>query len=277
MNMQKLLADHKTYIFRLLPKVSVVFFLFLIASPSMSQDACRDYTEWLKTHSTEASPNVEYRKELIRRGMSADQADAQIEALWKSILHCPEGSALSFDRVYRWEKLPFTTEPNAFLVEMVRDLKPGSALDVAMGQGRNSIYLAGKGWDVTGFDVSSEGLAIARKGAEQAGVKINIVQQGWADFDFGSEKWDLILLTYAWVPANDPSLVKRLYDSLRPGGLVVYESALFDAGTPVGVHPQELLRAFQNDLRILRYEETTAISDWDNRKKEPIVRVLARK
>jgi len=156
MNMQKLLADHKTYIFRLLPKVSVVFFLFLIASPSMSQDACRDYTEWLKTHSTEASPNVEYRKELIRRGMSADQADAQIEALWKSILHCPEGSALSFDRVYRWEKLPFTTEPNAFLVEMVRDLKPGSALDVAMGQGRNSIYLAGKGWDVTGFDVSSE-------------------------------------------------------------------------------------------------------------------------
>jgi hypothetical protein len=45
----------------------------------------------------------------------------------------------------------------------------------------------------------------------------------------------------------------------------------------VGVHPQELLRAFQNDLRILRYEETTAISDWDNRKKEQIVRMLARK
>ena len=150
---------------------------------------CRDYTEWLRAHPTDkADPNVEYRKELIRRGMSADQADAQIEALWKSILHCPEGSALSFDRVYRWEKLPFTTEPNAFLVEMVRELKPGRALDVAMGQGRNSIYLAGKGWDVTGFDVSSEGLAIARKGAEQAGVKINIVQQGWADFDFGSEK-----------------------------------------------------------------------------------------
>jgi SAM-dependent methyltransferase len=278
MHGQRVLMDYKTHILRLLSKASVLLSLFLIAFPAMGQDVCRDYTEWLRAHPADkADPNGGYRKELIRRGMSADQADAQLLAIWKSIVYCPEGSALSFDRVYRWEKLPFTTKPNAFLVEMVRDLKPGHALDVAMGQGRNSIYLAEKGWDVTGFDVSSEGLALARKGAGQAGVKIKIVQQGWADFDFGSKKWDLIVLTYAWVPVNDRSFIKRLCSSLRLGGLVIHESALFDAGSPAGIHPQELLKDFQNDLRILRYEETTAISDWDNRKKEPIVRMLARK
>ena len=116
--------------------------------------------------------------------MIADQVDAQLLALWKSMVHCPEGSALGFDRVYRWEKLPLTTEPNAFLVEMVRDLKPGRVLDVAMGQGRNPICLAKIGWDVTGFDASSEGLAIAQKGAGQAGVELTMANQGWADFGF---------------------------------------------------------------------------------------------
>jgi 2-polyprenyl-3-methyl-5-hydroxy-6-metoxy-1,4-benzoquinol methylase len=60
---------------------------------------------------------------------------------------------------------------------MILDMHPVNALDVAMGQGRNSIYLAKVGWRVTGFDVSGEGLAAAAKAAEQAGVKIDMVRQ----------------------------------------------------------------------------------------------------
>jgi len=82
-------------------------------------------------------------------------------------------------------------------------------------------------------------------------------------------------LTYAWVPINDRSVIKRLCGSLHPGRSIVFEAALFDAGAPVGAHRNELLKVFQNDLRILRYEALEAVSDWDNRKKEQIVRMLA--
>ena len=48
-------------------------------------------------------------------------------------------------------------KPSQFMLRIVGALKPGTALDVAMGQGRNSLYLAGKGWDVTGYDLSPKG------------------------------------------------------------------------------------------------------------------------
>jgi hypothetical protein len=61
---------------------SVVFDPFLIQSTVRGQDACRDYAAWLRAHPTgEADPTIEYRKDLIRRGMSIDQADARLEAL----------------------------------------------------------------------------------------------------------------------------------------------------------------------------------------------------
>jgi 2-polyprenyl-3-methyl-5-hydroxy-6-metoxy-1,4-benzoquinol methylase len=277
---QNPVTDCKTHILRLLPKFSIIFFLVSIASRLFSQDVCQDYTAWLRAHPVmESDPGAEYRDELIRRGMSTDEADTRLAQLWKSFLECPEASALTADRVYRWKKLPYNTEPNAFLIEMTQDIKPGTALDVAMGQGRNSIYLAKKGWDVTGFDVSDEGLALARKGADQAGVKINAVHQGWEEFDFGKNKWDLIVLTYAWVPIGDPVFIKRLCSSLRPGGLIVFEDAEGDVpdGIPAAVRPNEALRVFQNELRILRYEDVEAASDWSNRKKTQIARLLAKK
>ncbi len=51
----------------------------------------------------------------------------------------------------------------------VEGRNPGRALDIGMGQGRNAVYLATQGWDVTGFDPSSEGVRIARSNAEKAG------------------------------------------------------------------------------------------------------------
>src|SRR5215831_21041860 len=51
----------------------------------------------------------------------------------------------------------FNHHPNAFLVECVRNRKSGKALDVGMGSGRNALYLASHGWDVTGFDIANVG------------------------------------------------------------------------------------------------------------------------
>src|SRR5438445_3611367 len=79
----------------------------------------------------------------------------------------------------------FTRKPNAFLVEMTRQRKPGRALDVGMGQGRNSIYLAQQGWDVTGFDPADEGVRQAREEAKRVGVKLRAEVTTFQEFDFG--------------------------------------------------------------------------------------------
>jgi ubiquinone/menaquinone biosynthesis C-methylase UbiE len=64
----------------------------------------------------------------------------------------------------------FNHKPNAFLVECVRNRRPGKALDVGMGSGRNSLYLASHGWDVTGFDIADVAVAQARHRAKKLGV-----------------------------------------------------------------------------------------------------------
>lgn len=164
-------------------------------------------------------------------------------------------------------------------MEMARTLKPGTALDVGMGQGRNAIWLAQHGWDATGFDVSGVGVRLARERAEKLGVKLDAVVQSAEEFDFGTNRWDLVVVTY--VPLSG-MLVDRIRQSLKPGGVVLMEH--FHAETrrvrlmSDGLGDNELLRTFA-DFRILHYEDTWAKQDWglqlgpENR----LVRLLAQK
>ncbi len=83
----------------------------------------------------------------------------------------------------------FTRKPSAFLVEMAGKRKPGRALDVGMGQGRNALWLAQQGWDVTGFDLSDEGVRQAQVEAKRLGLKISASVASIADFDFDENRW----------------------------------------------------------------------------------------
>lgn len=184
----------------------------------------------------------------------------------------------SWDDAYRTPD--FNLEPNAFLVDVAKGLTPGAALDVGMGQGRNAIYLARIGWTVTGFDVSQVGVEQARRAAQAAGVKITALQQSSAEFDWGTERWDLIVLAYF------PGLraaVPKILQSLRPSGHVVVEAFQTDAAldAPPGPGPgvtfadNELLTVF-SALRAIRYEDVRARADWGMRDMR-LVRLLARK
>src|SRR5260370_7214959 len=73
-----------------------------------------------------------------------------------------EDERKSYDKIYSTERETFSAEPNAFLVRMISGRNPGRALDVAMGQGRNSIWLASQGWSVMGFDISPVGIEQAQ-------------------------------------------------------------------------------------------------------------------
>jgi 2-polyprenyl-3-methyl-5-hydroxy-6-metoxy-1,4-benzoquinol methylase len=62
--------------------------------------------------------------------------------------------------------------PNPFLTTMIDGKKPGKALDIGMGQGRNALMLAERGWDVTGFDISDVAIDQAKAQAQKRGLKM---------------------------------------------------------------------------------------------------------
>ncbi len=186
------------------------------------------------------------------------------------------GQASEYDSIYSGrDGVPFPRSPNKFLVEMTRGLKPGQALDVGMGQGRNSIYLAKQGWDVTGFDASREGIRLARAEAARLGIKLSALVTTFNRFDFGENRWDLIVLTYEPTGAIAP----RVLRALRPGGMVVVEDRHTDTKRvwPEGglLGDNELLSLFPG-LRVIRYEDEWAVPDWQAmRLKERLVRLCA--
>jgi SAM-dependent methyltransferase len=169
------------------------------------------------------------------------------------------------------------SKPNDFLIEMVRGISPGDALDVGMGQGRNAIYLAQQRWTVTGFDPADRAVAVAEDEVKRLGVKLKTQILRTDDFEYGIERWDLVVLSY--VSLRD--LIPRIYDSLKPGGSVVVEGYHRDAtktasiGGGVVFDTNELLKLFE-PFRIVRYEDTEGMTDFPLRQTR-LVRLCAQR
>jgi SAM-dependent methyltransferase len=148
-----------------------------------------------------------------------------------------------------------------------------------MGQGRNALWLAQHGWEVTGFDLSPVGVKLARDRAEKLGVKLNASVRSAEEFDFGENRWAMIVVTYVPLGAG---LVDRIRQSLKPGGVVVVENFHAETGhvrlMNGGLADNELLRTFA-DFRILHYEDIWAKQDWGLQlgPKNRLVRLLAQK
>src|SRR5262245_61665370 len=148
-----------------------------------------------------------------------------------------------------------------------------------MGQGRNSVFLALKGWDVTGFDISDEGLAVAHKNAERAGVKLNAIRETDEAFDYGSDQRDMIVFMYEPSPVTSAAYADRLRRSTKSAGVIVIARFGSDATAPnrppTDIDPGQVLAAF-NDFRLLHCEDAMAVPDWGQRKRR-VVRMVAEK
>ena len=149
-------------------------------------------------------------------------------------------------------------EPAQFLVENVELLPKGRVLDVAMGSGRNAIYLAKMGFDVQGVDISLEAVNTALELAKKAGVTIKAqVADLERGFHIKEEAYDVIIcFNYL-----QRSLIPQIKYGLRQGGIVVYETFIVDQtqfGNPKNrdylLEHNELLDMFR-DFRCLRYRE----------------------
>jgi 2-polyprenyl-3-methyl-5-hydroxy-6-metoxy-1,4-benzoquinol methylase len=183
-----------------------------------------------------------------------------------------------WNRVYSGQGEQFNPHPNAFLQDMVYRLRPGRALDLGMGQGRNALFLAEEGWEVTGVDIAEEGLEIAGREAERRGLRLDLVHEDAYRFDIGRERWDLIALIYFDVRP----LLPRLVEGLRPGGLIVIEAfhqeaAVHNVGPEVRWETNQLVELFlEQGFTVVRYEDTRGLADF-GKMETRLVRLAARK
>jgi 2-polyprenyl-3-methyl-5-hydroxy-6-metoxy-1,4-benzoquinol methylase len=132
----------------------------------------------------------------------------------------------SFENRYRAQDYHYGTEPNAFLVSQKARFKPGmKALMPGDGEGRNGVWLAEQGLDVTTFDPSEHGVQKAERLAESRGVKINAQRAGVETWDWKPEQFDVVGLFFIHLP---PELRRPAHanavKTLRPGGIVILET-----------------------------------------------------
>lgn len=160
-------------------------------------------------------------------------------------------------------------DPNSFLLQAYRDFiaaqfpSPGTAVDVAGGTGRHSIWLAQRGWDVTLVDISDVGVKLALQDAAASGVKIRAIAADVLPYDFGREHFDVTLVFYFL----ERSLFPALTAALKPGGLIIYKTYTREHTKFRGcshpmyfLEPGELRQAFSG-FEILHYAEKQGIAE----------------
>jgi SAM-dependent methyltransferase len=130
-----------------------------------------------------------------------------------------------WDARYREQGWAFGTEPNDFLREQADQLPPGRVLCLAEGQGRNAVWLAQRGHDVTAVDQSAVGLEGAQQLAAERGVTITTVRADLAAHTIEPGAWNGIVSIYAHVEGTLRARVHAAVErGLAPGGVFVLEA-----------------------------------------------------
>lgn len=140
------------------------------------------------------------------------------------------------------------SEPSPDLVAIVSALDPARALDLATGDGRNALWLAERGWVVTGVDSSAAGLAIAADRAAASELEIEWVVGDALDW-IPAELFDLVTITYLQLPEPDlAAVIGRVAGWLVPGGrmlVIGHDRSNLGTGAPGPRDPAVLHTAEQ--------------------------------
>ncbi len=129
-----------------------------------------------------------------------------------------------WDQRYSTDEFVYGTVPNEFLRSVVNQLPGGKALCLAAGEGRNAVYLAEQGFEVTAVDSSSVGLQKAQRLAEQRNVQLTTVNADLADFQIQPQSWDVITSIFCHLSPNlRQTLHRNVVAGLRSGGVFVSE------------------------------------------------------
>lgn len=140
--------------------------------------------------------------------------------------------AKEWDERYAARELVWSAAPNQFVASELADLPPGRAADLAAGEGRNAIWLAHHGWEVTALDFSQVALDKGRQLAGDTPLEwVRADATTWAP----DSAYDLVVLAYLQLPAEErQAAVRRAFRALRPGGtffLVAHDATNLVEGT----------------------------------------------
>lgn len=173
-----------------------------------------------------------------------------------------------WDKRYNTKEYVYGEAPNEFVKKKLTGLRPGKILFPAEGEGRNAVYAAQLGWDVTAFDLSVEGKYKALNLASKQGVDINYQVLGYEKAEFEPAYFDCICLVFAHMPsAVRRHTHKKLISFLKPGGVLMLEAFSKkqidkNSGGPSNqdllFSEQELKEDF-SELSELNFEETEAV------------------
>jgi ubiquinone/menaquinone biosynthesis C-methylase UbiE len=160
------------------------------------------------------------------------------------------------------ERQQWSSEPNALIAELLTGLPPGEAVDLAAGEGRHALWLAGLGWRVTAVDFSAVGLA---RGAAQPGAeRVSWVTADVTTWTAPPASQDLVVVAYLHLSQDDTvAVLTRAVGWLRPGGRLLvlgHDVANIDSGVggpqePAILHSVERLAPVAELLRVDRLEQ----------------------
>jgi SAM-dependent methyltransferase len=160
----------------------------------------------------------------------------------------------------------FGTAPNRFLASQAQHLRPGQrALAIADGEGRNGVWLAAQGLDVTAVDFSPVALAKARALAEGAGVRLATIEADIGAWAWPEAAFDVVAAIFIQFAGPDlrAAIFRGIHATLRPGGLVILqgyrpEQLAYGTGGPPhaeNMYTAALLRSAFAAMEILHLEE----------------------
>ena len=116
----------------------------------------------------------------------------------------------------------WSATPNQFLEAEATGLTSGRALDVACGEGRNALWLASRGWQVTAVDFAAEGIATGRRRAEEIGVSVDWVVADVVEWEPEPGAFDLVAIAYLQLAVERMrSVLRHAVRALAPGGTLV--------------------------------------------------------
>ena len=127
--------------------------------------------------------------------------------------------ASDWDSRYSATDTMWTEQPNTFLVEKVEGLKPGRALDMGCGEGRNALWLAERGWSVTAVDFSEVAVERGRDWADRRGLSVEFLVADLTEFDPEPLAYDLVILFYIQLKNDDVrNILERAVGAVAKGG-----------------------------------------------------------
>ncbi len=165
-----------------------------------------------------------------------------------------------WDSKYSDAKYVFGKKPAKFLALNYDYIPPESkVLDMGMGEGRNAVFMARKGYKVTGIDISSVAVKKAKMLANEYGVRINTIVASMTKYKIPESSYDAIICFYY----VDRKLHEKMLSWLKPGGILIYESHTDLQKTVKGnerydeeylLRQGEVLTMFKG-MKVLKYEE----------------------